>query len=260
MVNQMPVPKRVVARLDIKNGRTVKGIMMEGVQNVGDPIEMCMRYFEQGADEIILLDTVASLYQRLELPDIISELVKDIFIPVCAGGGINSCQDAERLFFAGADKICINTSAIENPALLVELSKEFGAQSIVLQLDARRLKGKWMIFGNSGRDMSSMELPEWLGIVQDAGIGEVLVTSIEKDGTRRGPDHPLIKVVTEYINVPIIYGGGISDIKHIQSVLDSSQMDAVALASYLHVDNANIRSIKKELSSMGVVVREELEL
>jgi cyclase len=124
----------------------VKGIMMEGVQDVGDPIELCQRYFNQGADEIILLDTVACLYQRIELPGIIGALVKDIFIPICAGGGINSCQSSENLFHASADKICINTSAIKNPKLLVELSKEFGAQSIVLQVDTRYIKGKWRIF------------------------------------------------------------------------------------------------------------------
>jgi cyclase len=251
-------PKRIISRLDIKNRRVVKGVMMEGVQDVGDPIELCQRYFNQGADEIILLDTLASLYQRIELPGIISELVKDIFIPICAGGGINSCQSAENLFHAGADKVCINTSAIENPRLLVELSKEFGAQSIVLQVDARYIKGKWRIFSNSGRDMSIVELPSWLKIAQEAGVGELLITSIEKDGTGRGPDFPLIEIVKKYANIPIIYGGGISNTKHICSVLKNKQIGAISLASFLHIDNTNITNIKSDLKNMGIVVREEI--
>ena len=258
MPNNNASPKRIISRLDIKNRRVVKGVMMEGVQDVGDPIELCQRYFNQGADEIILMDTVASLYQRIELPGIISELVKDIFIPICAGGGINSCQSAENLFHAGADKVCINTSAIENPRLLVELSKEFGAQSIVLQVDARYIKGKWRIFSNSGRDMSIIELSSWLEMAQEAGVGELLITSIEKDGTGRGPDYPLIEIVKEYANIPIIYGGGISNTKHIFSVLKNKQIDAISLASFLHIDNTNITNIKSDLKNMGIIVREEI--
>jgi imidazoleglycerol phosphate synthase cyclase subunit len=259
MLGYNTVPKRIIARLDIKNGRVVKRVMMEGVQDVGDPIELCQQYFNQGVDEILLLDTVASLYQRLELPDIISELVKDIFVPVCAGGGINSCQGAESLFLAGADKICINTSALENPRLLVELSKEFGAQSIVVQVDVRCIKGRWRIFFNSGRDMSKLELPVWLEVIQEAGIGEVLITSIEKDGTGRGPDYPLIEIVKEYINAPIIYGGGISTTQHIYSVLKNKKINAISLASFLHIDNADISDIKSDLKNMGIVIRDEIE-
>ena len=252
---QATVPKRVIARLDVKNGRVVKGIMMEGVQAVGDPIEMSNRYYQQGADELILLDTVASLYQRLELPHIISEIVNDIFIPVCAGGGITSCQDAERLFFSGADKICVNTAAVHSPQLLMQLSREFGAQSVVLQLDARFLKGKWRVFYNSGRDMSELDVAEWLDIAQSSGIGEVLVTSIEKDGTGRGPDLPLIDLVKEHVRVPIIYGGGVSQLGHIEEILAHRRIAAVALASYLHIDRADLNRIKSDLNAKGIPVR-----
>ena len=249
------VPKRITARLDVKNGRVIKGIMMEGVQAVGDPVEMSIRYDEQGADELILLDTVASLYQRLELPHIISEIVNDIFIPVCAGGGITSCQDAERLFFSGADKICVNTAAVHDPQLLVQLSREFGAQSVVLQLDARFFNSKWRVFYNSGRDMIRLDVAEWLDIAQSSGIGEVLVTSIEKDGTGRGPDLPLINLVEEHVRVPIIYGGGVSQIDHIEEILSHKKIASVALASYLHIDKADLNQIKLGLNAKGIAVR-----
>jgi cyclase len=256
MISNMIVPKRIIARIDVKNGRVVKGIMMEGVQAVGDPVAMCIKYYHQGIDELLLLDTVASLYQRLELPKIISEIVKDIFIPVCAGGGITSCQDAEHLFFAGADKICVNTGAIKNPDLLSELSREFGAQSIVLQVDTMSLKNKCQVFYNSGRDVGDMELSDWLDHAQNCGIGEVLVTSIEKDGTGRGPDIRVIEAVEAHARVPVIYGGGISSADHIRTTLSRPKISAVALASYLHIDNTPISRIKGELKSSGIPVRE----
>ncbi len=260
MISPTIFPKRIIARLDVKNGRVVKGIMMEGVQPVGDPIEMSIRYYEEGADELVLLDTVASLYQRLELPHIISEIVKDIFIPVCAGGGITSCQEAERLFFAGADKICVNTGAIKNPDLLSELSREFGAQSIVLQLDTMFLKNKCQVFYNSGRDLGGMGLSDWLCRAQDCGIGEVLVTSIEKDGTGRGPDIKVIEALEEHIRVPVIYGGGASSTDHIRTILSRPAISAVALASYLHIDKTPIGWIKEELKSKGIPVLEGFKL
>lgn len=256
MFSHKIVPKRIIARLDVKNGLVVKGIMMEGVQPVGDPVQMSIRYYQEGADELILFDTVASLYQRLELPYIISEIVKDIFIPVCAGGGITSCQDAERLFFAGADKICINTGAIKNPELLSELSREFGAQSIVLQVDTMFLKNKCQVFYNSGRDAGGMELSEWLDRAQNCGIGEVLVTSIEKDGTGRGPDIKVIEAVEAHARVPVIYGGGVSSIHHIRAILSRPKISAVALATYLHIDKMPICWIKDELETKDIPVRE----
>lgn len=256
MISNSIVPKRLIARLDVKNGRVVKGIMMEGVQPVGDPVEMCIKYYLQGIDELLLLDTVASLYQRLELPQIISEIVKDIFIPVCAGGGITSCQEAERLFFAGADKICLNTGAIKNLDLISQLSREFGAQSIVLQVDTMYLKNKCQVFYNSGRDASGMELPDWLARAQNCGIGEVLVTSIEKDGTGRGPDFKVIETVEAHARVPVIYGGGASSTDHIHTILARPRISAVSLASFLHIDETPISWIKDELNSKGIPVRE----
>lgn len=254
------VPKRIIARLDVKNSNVVKGIMMEGVQAVGNPLELSQRYYAQGVDELVLLDTVASLYKRLELPEIISEIVKGVFVPVCAGGGITSCHDAEKLFYSGADKVCVNTGAVRNPELLKELSDEFGSQSIVLQLDARFLNGQCRIFSNTGRDLSELDAAEWLYIAQDKGIGEVLVTSIEKDGTGKGPDIKLINFVQEHVRVPIIYGGGISNAKHVEEVLSCNFVSGSVLASYLHIDNANIATIKTTLQQSDILIREDVAI
>jgi cyclase len=251
------VPRRIIARLDVKNGRVVKGIMMEGVQPVGDPVEMSRAYYEQGADELVLLDIVASLYRRLELPDIIAEIVKDVFAPVCAGGGVRSCQDAEKLLYSGADKVCVNTAAMLNPDLISELSGEFGAQSVVLQLDARRLHGTFRVLYHTGRDLSDVDAAEWLRIAQDKGIGEVLLTSVEKDGTGRGPDLDLIDFVGANVHVPIIYGGGIGSVDHIDRVFSRGFASGVVLANYLHNERQDIADIKSSLARAGHLIRED---
>ena len=254
------VPKRIIGRIDVKNGRVVKGVMMEGVNPVGDPIKLSRKYYEEGIDEIILLDTVASLYKRLELPDVIAEIVKDVFVPVCAGGGVTSCQEAEKLFHSGADKICVNTGAIRNPKLIKNLSREFGSQSVVLQLDARLINSEFRVFYNTGRDLSHLKFTEWLHIAQDNGIGEALLTSIEMDGTGKGPDLELIEFVGKHIKVPFIYGGGIASIKHIDSVISVNRASGVALASYLHVDGKSISDIKSALELSGHLMRQDFTL
>ena len=253
-------PKRIIGRIDVKNGRVVKGVMMEGVNPVGDPINISRKYYEEGIDEVILLDTVASLYKRLELPDIIAEIVKDVFVPVCAGGGVTSCQVAEKLFHSGADKICINTGAIRDPELIKNLSGEFGSQSVVLQLDARIINSEFRIFYNTGRDLSDLNIAEWLRIAQDNGIGEVLLTSIERDGTGKGPDLELIEFVGKHAKVPVIYGGGIASIKHIDEVISGNHATGVALASYLHVYGKSIPDIKSALELSGHLMRQDITL
>jgi len=251
-------PKRIIARLDIKNGHVVKGVMMEGVQSVGNPVELCQRYYDQGVDELLLLDTVASLYKRIELPQIITEIVKNVFVPVCAGGGITCVSDAEKLFYSGADKICINTAAIRNPLLLKELSQEFGAQSIVLQMDARFLRNECRVFYNTGRDLCDLSALDWLEIAQDHGVGEILVTSIEKDGTARGLDQNLIALVSQNSRVPVIYGGGVSEVGHIDHAFTNLNISGIVLASFLHIDKYNIGELKRDLLGLGHPIREDL--
>ena len=254
------VPKRIIGRIDVKNGRVVKGVMMEGVKPVGDPIMMSQKYYRQGIDEIIILDTVASLYKRTELPNIIANIVKDVFVPVCAGGGVSSCKEAEKLFYSGADKICVNSGAIQNPDLIRNLSKEFGSQSIVLQLDARLLNSEFRAFYNTGRDLGDKKMSEWIRISQDNGIGEIIVTSIEKDGTGKGPDFHLIEFVDKYVKVPMIYGGGVSSTNQIDSLFAETNISGVALASYLHIDGMSICDIKSTLELSGHLIRQDITL
>jgi cyclase len=248
------VPNRIIARLDIKNDHVVKGLMMEGVQRVGNPIELAQKYYNQGADEILILDTVASLYQRIELPEIISEIVKKTFIPICAGGGIASTEDAEKLFYSGADKICLNTAAVNNPILISDLAKKFGSQSVVAQIDVKNYHNEYIIFINSGRDITKYKLDEWIKCVQDHGAGEILITSIDKDGMSRGADYELLKIVKEHCNVPFIYGGGIQDNVEIEKLFGEDIIN-LTLSSSLHYNDIDILKTKEILSSKGFLIR-----
>jgi cyclase len=248
------IPNRIIARLDIKNEYVVKGLMMEGVQRVGNPIELAQKYYSQGADEILILDTVASLYQRIELPEIISEIVKKTFIPICAGGGISSTEDAEKLFFSGADKICLNTAAVNNPRLITDLANKFGSQSVVAQIDVKNYHDEYIIFINSGRDITKYKLKEWIKCVQDYGAGEILVTSIDKDGMSRGADYELLEIVKECCNVPFIYGGGIQGDDEIEKLF-KKDITNLTLASSLHHNEVDISKTKEILSSKGFLIR-----
>lgn len=248
------IPYRLIAKIEIKNGYVVKGLMMEGVERVGDPIEFAKCYYKEGADELILLDTVASLYQRIELPEIISNILEDTFLPICAGGGITSLDQAELLFRAGADKVCVNTGAIENPSLLKALADRFGSQSIVSQIDAKLYRGQYMIFTNSGRDLSNYDLVEWMSIIQQQGVGEVLLTSIDKDGLSRGIDVNLIKLARSHCDVPLIYGGGVSNVSDI-ALSYKNGSDGCAIASAFHFKDLNIANVKDDLSRQELSMR-----
>jgi cyclase len=245
---------RLIGKIEIKNGFVIKGLMMEGVQKVGDPISLAKKYYDDGIDELILLDTVASLYQRLELPDIISNILKHTFLPICAGGGISSLEDAELLFRSGADKICVNSSAISNPKLLNQLSSRFGAQSIVSQIDVKFYNNNYMVFFNTGRELSQYTFEEWLSIVQNQGVGEVLLTSIDKDGLSKGVDINLIKIARSLCNVPLIYSGGVNKISHIENIFNHN-FEACAIASALHFNNLNTKNLKNDLVKKNIMIR-----
>ena len=246
--------KRLIAKLEIKNKSVVKGLQMEGVQVVGDPVELAKRYYEEGVDELILLDTVASLYQRVELPSIISSILEDTFVPICAGGGVNSINQAELLFRSGADKVCVNTGAIKSPSILRTLADRFGSQSIVSQIDVKYYRGQYMVFTNSGRDLSDYNLIEWLSIAQEQGIGEVLLTSIDKDGLSRGADAALIKAAMSHCYVPLIYGGGVRDCSDIAISYDNGA-DGCSVASAFHFSDLSIAGAKDELAKKGFQMR-----
>jgi cyclase len=248
------IPNRLIAKLEVKNGYVVKGLMMEGVQRVGDPVAYAKRYYNEGADELILLDIVASLYQRVELPAIISSILKDTFLPICAGGGICSVHHAELLFRAGADKVCVNTNAVQRPGFLRELVNRFGSQSIVSQIDVKLYHGQYSVFTNSGRDLSDYSLLDWLAIVQEQGVGEVLLTSIDRDGITRGLDLALAKLARSNCEVPLVFGGGVSSLSDIAAAYNEN-CDGCAVASAFHFEDLQIMEVKNDLMSKGIVMR-----
>jgi imidazole glycerol-phosphate synthase subunit HisF len=248
------IPHRLISKIEVKNGYVVKGLMMEGVQRIGDPIAYAKNYYNEGSDELILLDTVASLYQRVELPAIISGILKDTFLPICAGGGIRSVDDAELLFRAGADKVCINTSAVQHPEVLAELVTRFGSQSIVSQIDVKFYHDQYRVFTNSGRDLSKYNLLEWLTIVQEQGVGEVLLTSIDKDGMSKGVDLNLAKLARVECDVPLIFGGGVSSSSDIAAIYDIN-CDGCAVASAFHFGDLKIDEVKNDLVTKNILMR-----
>lgn len=251
------IEHRIIPKLEIKNGYVVKGLMMEGVQRVGSPVEMAQQYYEDGADELVLLDIVASLYQRQELPGIISELLGSTFSPICAGGGIATLSDAENLFRSGADKVCINTAGVGCPSLFSDLAMRFGSQSVLAQIDVKFYHGEFWVFTSSGRDKSKYLLADWLKIVQDNGVGEVIISSIDKDGLCRGPDLSLIDFAMHKINVPVIYSGGIRSARDVSDCFERG-VQACAIAASLHSQQVSIPSIRNELIESGWSVRPSL--
>lgn len=248
--------KRIIGKLEIKNDFVVKGLQMEGVQRVGDPIKLAKEYYDAGIDELLLIDTVASLYRRVEIDKIISQIIKNTFIPVCAGGGIKSIDDVTKLINSGADKICINTSAIENPSLIKDISGIFGSQSTVMQIDVKHYNNSYIPFYNTGRDPSQFNLQEWISILQDKGAGEIILTSVDKDGMEGGPDKKLIDELDSFnIGVPLIFGGGLKSYNDIKFCLESNNIDGVSISSAIHFNKILISDIKSKLASDGIIVR-----
>ena len=242
---------RVIARLDIKGENVVKGIQMEGLRIVGKPNVLARKYAEEGADEILYIDTVASLYGRSNLEEILQEAAEGVFIPITAGGGIRSVHDARRLFNAGADKVALNTAALERPALIDELAHYFGRQAICVHVDAKRVNGHWEAYANCGRDPSGRDAEGWIIEAAARGAGEILLTSIDRDGTNAGPDLELAAKVR--ISVPLVLAGGISSPQNALQAARAS--DAIAVGSALHSGRATVSGLKKALADAGKAIR-----
>ena len=227
--------KRIIPRLDIKGPNLVKGIHLEGLRVLGKPEDFAKLYYEQGADELIYQDTVASLYQRNSLSEIISKTIKDVFIPITVAGGIRSLNDIKQVLRAGADKVCINTSAIENPAFIREASQEFGSSTIVVAIEVCLQKnGKYLAFTDNGREYTGVDALEWAKQVEHLGAGEILLTSIDREGTGEGYDIKLYSDLTKELTIPLIAHGGASKLKHISELIQKSNVDGVSMASILH--------------------------
>jgi cyclase len=226
---------RLIARLDIKNSNVIKGICFEGLRIVGQPEEMCQRYYLAGVDELVILDAVASLYQTNHLGKLLDFVTKEIFVPVTAGGAVRSVKDAEMLLTQGADKVAVNTAALETPTLISEIADRFGSQAMVLSIQAKRQPdGSWEAYANGGRERSGREVLTWLREGVDRGAGEVLVTSVDQDGTKMGFDLELAKKVTEEISIPIMFGGGAGTRGHIEALQEIQGITGVVCGTAFH--------------------------
>nr|WP_233120963.1 imidazole glycerol phosphate synthase cyclase subunit [Chlorobium sp. KB01] len=248
---------RLIARLDIKGPNLIKGIHLEGLRVIGSPNEYALRYYQQGADELIYMDCVASLYGRNHLGDIIRSAAKNIFVPMTVGGGIRSVEDATNILRAGADKVAVNTAAVSNPKLINEISRRFGSQCMVLSIEAKEVgKDLWEVYTNNGRERTGLDVIDWVKRGVAKGAGEVLLTSVDREGTRKGFDIALVRAVTAEISVPVIACGGMGKPEDLVDVVNMGHADAVAMADILHYNRSDIGEIRAVAKESGMGVRD----
>lgn len=248
--------KRIIPCLDVKDGRVVKGTNFVGLRDAGDPVELAAVYDKEVADELVLLDITASHEERNTMVQVVSACASQVFIPFTVGGGIRTVQDIRRMLKAGADKISLNTAAIQNPSLIREGAEKFGSQCIVLAVDARRAgENRWEVFVNGGRTPTGLDCLEWVQKAASLGAGEILLTSMDRDGTKDGYDIALTRAVSEAVDVPVIASGGAGELAHFYEVLTAGKADAVLAASVFHYGQFTVRQVKEYLKSQGVEVR-----
>jgi len=247
---------RLIARLDIKGPNLIKGIHLEGLRIMGLPNEHALRYYQEGIDELIYMDCVASLYGRNHLGDIVKAATKDIFVPITVGGGIRSVDDATEILRAGADKVAVNTAAVSNPELITDIARRFGNQCMVLSVEAKQLSAdSWEVYTDNGRERTGLDVLEWVKRGVELGAGEILLTSVDREGTRKGFDDSLVKTVTDEVNVPVIASGGMGKPEDLLSVVIKGGADAVAMADILHYKRVGIRDIRSVAQHAGLGVR-----
>ena len=248
--------KRIIPCLDVKAGRVVKGTNFVGLQDAGDPVELAHIYDEEAADELVFLDITASVEQRKAMLDVINRTAGEVFMPLTVGGGISTVLDIRNALNAGADKTSLNTAAVKNPELISEGARLFGSQCIVLAVDAKRVaENKWEVYVNGGRTPTGLDVLAWVKRAVSLGAGEILLTSMDCDGTKIGYDIPLTRAVSEAVQVPVIASGGAGELEHFYDVLTAGKADAVLAASVFHYKKFSIRQVKEYLRSRGVEVR-----
>ena len=238
---------RFIARLDIKNEYVIKGINLEGLRKIGDPLTIAKEYYQKKVDEIIFIDNVASLYRRNNLFSIIEKSVKEIFIPITIGGGIRSLSDVEKCLESGADKIAINSYATENPKFINDVSKRFGASTIVSYIEAKKKFNNWEVYKYSGREPTGLQLDSWIKQVQELGCGEILLTSVDYEGMQKGFDIEMVSKIYDYVKVPLIISGGCGRTNHITDLIKDYNNCSVAIASALHYKKIDILKVKKNI-------------
>ena len=255
-VNQAMANVRLIARLEIKAPYLIKGVNLEGVRKVGDPREFAQRYYAEGIDEIIYMDAVATLYERNSLAELVEYTAENTFVPLTVGGGVRSLGDVEQLLRSGADKIAINTAAIGRPEFVREVSGRFGSQCMVLSIEAkRRPEGGWEAYTNNGREHTGLDAIEWAKKGTDLGAGEILLTSVDQEGTRKGFDDSLSRAISGAVSVPVVISGGMGHPDHFVSVVHDGHADAVAMADVLHYQRISLQSIRAAATGAGISVR-----
>ncbi|HRW64017.1 MAG TPA: imidazole glycerol phosphate synthase subunit HisF [Bacteroidales bacterium] len=247
--------KRIIPCLDIKDGQTVKGIEFENLKSVGDPVELGKYYSDNGADELVFLDITASHEKRKTLSMLVTRIAKEINIPFTVGGGISTIEDADAILSAGADKVSINSAAINNPELISEIANKFGSQFVVLAIDAKSENGKWIVYKNGGRIKTEMELYSWAKKAEMLGCGEILFTSMNHDGTKNGFALEPLKWLAGNLNIPVIASGGAGSAKDFEDVFKYSNAEAALAASVFHYKEIEIPSLKRELSLNNIPIR-----
>jgi cyclase len=247
--------KRIIPCLDVKDGRVVKGVNFLNLRDAGDPVEVARVYDKALADELVFLDITASFEGRKIFLDVVSRTAEQVFMPLTVGGGINSVEDIRKLLNAGADKTSINTAAVTSPRLVKEASERFGSQCIVVAIDAKKINGTWKVFTHGGRNETDQEAVAWAREVERLGAGEILLTSMDADGTKDGFDLPLTEAVSRAVNIPVIASGGAGTLEHFADVFTKTRADAALAASIFHYNEIPVGEVKKYLKARGIPVR-----
>lgn len=256
----MGLAKRIIPCLDVTAGRVVKGVNFVGLRDAGDPVEIAKRYDDQGADELTFLDITASSDERDMILHIIEDVASQVFIPLTVGGGVRQVEDVRRLLNAGADKVSINTTAVTNPKMVADAAARFGSQCIVVAIDAKRVSAddeplRWEVFTHGGRKATGLDAVEWAKKMEALGAGEILLTSMDRDGTKIGFNLPLTRAVSDAVNVPVIASGGVGNLQHLVDGILQGHADAVLAASIFHYGEYTVRQAKEYMAQHGIEVR-----
>ena len=246
---------RIIPCLDVKNGRVVKGIKFVGLKDAGDPVEQARIYSDNGADEICFLDITASNENRDTIYEVVKETSKRCFVPLTVGGGVRSVDDINKLLNCGADKVSINTAAVQNPSVVIDSSKKFGSQCIVVAIDAKKNNESWEIFTHGGRNSTGIDAIDFAILMEKNGAGELLVTSMDRDGTQKGYDIDLMSSISSSVNIPVIASGGVGNLDHLAEGIKTGKASAVLAASIFHYGKYSIKEAKEYLDSKGIPVR-----
>jgi len=248
--------KRIIACLDVRDGQVVKGINFEGLRSAGEPAALARRYNEEGIDELVILDVTATLEKRRAMANTVRSVAKELFIPLCVGGGIRDADDAAAVVEAGADKVSLNTAALTNPDLITRLASQYGSQAVIVAIDAKRGEGGYAVYARSGTTAASRDAVEWAREAEDRGAGEILLTSIDRDGTKIGFDCEMTAAVSRAVNIPVIASGGAGSFDHFVDVFSAGHADAALAASIFHYAEHSVSGLKRHLHDRGIPVRQ----